>query len=103
VSGVLVGLTSVLHAGYYGQVQANTGEGMELRAIAAAVIGGTNIMGGRGSAPGTLLGAFLVALVYNMLILMQINTYWQNVFVGGLILVAVVLDVVVQRMRRGRA
>ncbi|GMU91286.1 MAG: hypothetical protein AMXMBFR4_03440 [Candidatus Hydrogenedentota bacterium] len=98
-SGILVGLTAVLHAAYYGKVQANTGEGMELRAIAAAVIGGTNILGGRGSAIGTLMGAFLVALLYNALVLLEISSYWQNFFVGGLILGAVVLDVALQRLR----
>lgn len=100
VSGLLVGLTAVLHAGYYNKVQANTGEGWELKAIAAAVIGGTNILGGRGSALGTLLGAFLVALLYNVLILMDISSYWQNLFVGGLILAAVTTDVSLQRLRR---
>ncbi len=99
VSGLLTGITSVLHSGYYAGVQANTGEGMELRAIAAAVIGGTNIMGGRGSALGTLFGAVLVALLYNCLILMKISEYWQNVFVGGLILAAVLADAALQRLR----
>jgi len=103
VSGALVGLTAVLQAGYYGKVQANTGMGMELRAIAAAVIGGTNILGGRGSALGTLLGAFLVALLYNMLILLEASSYWQNIFVGGLILLAVVLDALLERIRRAKA
>jgi len=102
-SGLLVGLTSVLHAGYYAGVQSNAGDGMELKAIAAAVIGGTNIMGGRGSALGTLLGAFLVALLYNILILLEISAYWQNLFVGALILLAVVLDVLLQRLRRAGA
>ncbi len=101
VSGALVGLTAVLLPGYYGNVQANTGEGMELKAIAAAVIGGTNILGGRGSALGTLLGAFLVALLYNMLILLEASSYWQNIFVGGLILLAVIVDALLQRVRGG--
>ncbi len=103
VSGVLTGLTAVLHGGYYAGVQANAGEGMELRAIAAAVIGGTNILGGRGSALGALLGAFLVALLYNMLILMEISAYWQNLFVGALILAAVLADLGMQRARGGAA
>jgi len=99
-SGVIVGLTAVLHAAYYGKVQANTGDGMELKAIAAAVIGGTNILGGRGSALGTLLGAFLVALLYNALTLLAISSYWQNLFVGPLILGAVIVDTSLQRMRK---
>ena len=99
ISGAFIGLTAVLLPGYYGNVQANTGEGMELKAIAAAVIGGCNILGGRGSALGTLLGAFLVALLYNMLILLEASSYWQNIFVGGLILLAVIVDALMRRLR----
>jgi ribose/xylose/arabinose/galactoside ABC-type transport system permease subunit len=97
VSGALVGLTAVLDGAYYGNIQANTGEGMEFKAIAAAVIGGTNIMGGRGSAIGGLLGAFLVAMVYNALVLLAVSSFWQNLFVGTLILLAVIADALVRR------
>ncbi|MCC6697130.1 MAG: ATP-binding cassette domain-containing protein [Candidatus Hydrogenedentes bacterium] len=100
VSGSLTGLAAVLHAGYYGKVQANTGEGWELQAIAAAVIGGTNILGGRGSAIGTLLGAFLVAMLYNILILARVSSYWSHFFVGALILAAVLADMQMQRQKR---
>lgn len=102
-SGALVGLCAVLNAAYYGKVQGNTGAGLELQAIAAAVIGGTNILGGRGSALGTLLGALLVSLLYNSLVLLEASSYWQNIFVGGLILLAVVVDAMVQRLRGGTA
>lgn len=102
-SGALVGLCAVLNAAYYGKVQANTGVGLELQAIAAAVIGGTNILGGRGSALGTLLGAVLVSLLYNSLVLLEASSYWQNIFVGSLILLAVIIDSLVQRMRGGAA
>jgi ribose/xylose/arabinose/galactoside ABC-type transport system permease subunit len=102
-SGFIVGLCSVLNAAYYGKVQANSGAGLELQAIAAAVIGGTNILGGRGSALGTLLGALLVSLLYNSLVLLEASSYWQNIFVGSLILAAVVVDALVQRLRKGPA
>ena len=102
ISGALVGLSSVLMPAYYGIVQSNTGEGMEFKAIAAAVIGGTNILGGRGSAFGALLGAFLIALLYNMLVLLEASSYWQNIFVGGLILAAVVADALLNRVRTAR-
>lgn len=100
VSGGLAGLAAVLHAAYFGKVQANTGEGYELQAIAAAVIGGTNILGGRGSAAGALLGAFLVALMYNSLVLLEVSSYWRDLPVGLLILLAVIADVAVQRLRK---
>ncbi len=102
-SGALVGFCGVLKPAYYSSVQANLGEGLELQAIAAAVIGGTNILGGRGSALGTLLGAVLVALLYNSLLLLEASTYWQNIFVGGLILLAVSVDAIVQRLRGSAA
>jgi ribose/xylose/arabinose/galactoside ABC-type transport system permease subunit len=100
--GLLTGLASVLHAAYYGKIQSNTGEGMELRAIAAAVIGGTSISGGRGSALGVLPGAFLVSLLYNILILTGTSSYWQNIFVGALILVAMIVDVIFDKLRGTR-
>ena len=102
LGGLLTGLASVLHAAYYGKIQSNTGEGMELRAIAAAVIGGTSISGGRGSALGVLPGAFLVSLLYNILILTGASSYWQNIFVGALILVAMIVDVTFDKLRGTR-
>jgi len=98
--GALTGLAAILMAAYYGKVQSNTGEGMELQAIAAGVIGGVNILGGRGSALGTLMGAFLVALLYNALILLNTSAYWKDIFVGGLILMAVVADALLSRWQR---
>jgi ribose/xylose/arabinose/galactoside ABC-type transport system permease subunit len=100
LSGILTGLASVLHAAYYGKIQANTGEGMELRAIAAAVIGGTSISGGRGSALGVLPGALLISLLYNVLILAGTSSYWQNIFVGVLILLAMIFDVVLEKWQK---
>jgi ribose transport system permease protein len=75
---------------------------MEMKAIAAAVIGGTNIMGGRGSALGGLLGAFLVAMVYNALVLLAVSSFWQNLFVGLLILLAVTSDTLLRRKGAAR-
>ncbi len=99
-SGMLTGIAAVMHGAYYGNVQSAAGDGLELKAIAAAVIGGTNILGGRGSAIGALLGAFLVALLYNALTLLGISSYWQSFFVGALILGAVVTDTTLQRVRK---
>ena len=67
--------------------------------IAAAVIGGANLMGGVGTAFGAVVGAALIEVIRNSLILLGISTFWQGTFVGGFIIVAVLFD----RLRTGRA
>ena len=62
-------MASVMWGAYYGKIQSNTGEGWELQVIAATVIGGCAISGGRGTALGAFLGSVLIALVYNALVL----------------------------------
>lgn len=105
--GACVGLASVMWGGYYGKIQSNTGQGWELLVIAAAVIGGCSITGGRGTALGAFLGSVLIALVYNALNLLKVSSYWQGLFVGCLILGAVVVDVwvpvLVETARRRKA
>lgn len=91
-SGLLMGLAGFLHAGYFGAVQSNTGKGFELKVIAAAVIGGTHIMGGRGSVVGTVLGALFLGIISNALVLTHVSTFWDNVAVGAMILLAVWVD-----------
>ena len=75
-----------------GSMQAVMGTGYELRAIAAAVIGGAAIAGGRGNTAGVVLGALLLSLVHNSLVLWQISRYHYGLVVGGLILAAVLWD-----------
>ncbi len=107
ILGACVGLASVMWGGYYGKIQSNTGQGWELLVIAATVIGGCCITGGRGTALGAFLGSVLIALVYNALVLLDISPYWQNLFVGCLILGAVLIDiwlpVLVEARRRRKA
>jgi ribose/xylose/arabinose/galactoside ABC-type transport system permease subunit/ABC-type branched-subunit amino acid transport system ATPase component len=100
ICGTLVGLTSVLWGSYYGKIQSNTGTGFELQVIAAAVIGGCAISGGRGTALGVVAGSVLIAVVYNALILLHVNSNWQGVFIGLLILAPLGLDSWIQRGRR---
>ena len=101
LGGALVGLTAVLWGAYYGKIQSNTGTGFEMQAIAAAVIGGCAVTGGRGGALGVVAGAVLMAVVYNALVLLQVSAYWQGVFVGALILGATALDGWLHRQPRG--
>ena len=99
--GLLLGLAGLLHAGHYGQVQTNAGVGFELQAIAAAVIGGTHIMGGRGSALGTFLGAFLIGILANAVVLAHLSEYWVDAAAGAMILLAISADALVS-WRTGR-
>jgi ribose transport system permease protein len=86
------GLTGFLEAGWLGSVTTNLGTGMELTVIAAAVIGGANLMGGSGTAFGAIVGAMLIEVIRNSLILLGISTFWQGTFVGSFIVLAVAFD-----------
>lgn len=97
--GGAIGLCALLWAGYYGKVQGNTGAGFELQTIAAAVVGGCSIAGGRGTALGAFLGAVLIALIRNSLVLSKIDSYWQDTFIGALILLAVLIDLWLPKLR----
>jgi ABC-type sugar transport system ATPase subunit/ribose/xylose/arabinose/galactoside ABC-type transport system permease subunit len=97
--GLLLGLAGLIQAARYGQVQTNVGTGFELKAIAAAVIGGTHIMGGRGSVLGIFLGALLIGLLANILVLMHISAFWEGVFVGLVILLTVLVDTTLSHRR----
>ena len=86
------GIAGVLEVGWLGTVTTSLGQGMELSVIAASVIGGTNLAGGIGTAFGAVVGAALIEVIRNSLILLGISTFWQGTFVGGFIIVAVLFD-----------
>jgi ribose/xylose/arabinose/galactoside ABC-type transport system permease subunit len=98
--GVLVGFAAVIQLGQAGTVQPNAGTGLELQAVAATVIGGTSILGGRGTIVGGLLGALLVEAVHNALITIGTVGLLEGLVVGMLILVAVAADVLQHRRAR---
>ena len=91
-SALTAGITGVLEVGWLGGVTTNLGQGMELSVIAAAVIGGANLAGGTGTAFGAIIGAALIEVIRNSLILLGISTFWQGSFVGSFILLAVAFD-----------
>lgn len=96
-AGFLTGMAGLLALARSGQMQSGLGVGYELQAIAAAVIGGTAIRGGRGSVMGIVLGALLLSLLYNGLVLWQVSVYRYDLVIGGLLLAAVIVD----RLGRG--
>ena len=87
--GALAGLAGMLYAGQYGNVDATAGNGFELTAIAAAVIGGVSLFGGSGSALGAALGALLLTEIENILELLKISIFAEQTLEGSAIVIAV--------------
>lgn len=92
VSGIFTGIAGVVIAARLDSAQPQLGVGYELQAIAAVIIGGTSLLGGRGSIVGTLIGALIMSVLINGLRIMSIQTEWQNVVVGVVIAIAVFAD-----------
>ncbi len=100
VGGFLAALAGVLELSQTGAMQSGMGTGYELQAIAAAVIGGVSISGGRGSVLGVCLGALLLSLISNGLVLWQVSPYHNSLVTGSLLLAAVLVDLVWRRLER---
>lgn len=90
--GALTGLAAVLNAMRFNQVPANTGLGLELKVVAAVLVGGTAITGGRGTIPGTVLGVVLLGAIGPALTFLGVSAYWERAIQGAIILVAVAAD-----------
>jgi len=100
VSGVMAGLAGAIAVSDTGVAQADGGLGMEFTAIAAVIIGGTSISGGRGSVWRTLAGVLLLAVVANGFTLVDISPTYDQLFQGGIILTAILLDALLKRKAR---
>jgi ribose/xylose/arabinose/galactoside ABC-type transport system permease subunit len=96
--GALVGLAAVLSAIRFSIVPSNAGIGLELKAIAAVVVGGTAITGGRGGLIGTLIGVALLGTIGTALTFVGINPFWEKAIQGTIILAAVISDVALARL-----
>jgi ribose transport system permease protein len=97
LAGLYIGMAGVLISARLGSAQPATGAGYELQAIAAVVIGGTSLAGGKGSIVGTVIGALIISVLNNGLQIMSIPQEWQNVILGCVILVAVYADMARKR------
>ncbi|MEB3368558.1 ABC transporter permease [Saccharopolyspora mangrovi] len=103
LSGALAGLGGMIAASRINSGQPNFGEGLELDVIAAVVIGGASLFGGRGTVLGSLIGAFLVAVIRNGAVQLNIGTFYQNVLIGVIIWLAVWWDYYQRRKLGGDA
>jgi len=92
IAGALAAVGGLLVTSRLDAAQPNAGTGYELDSIAAVVIGGTSLSGGRGSVLGTVLGAVIIGVLNNGLVLLNVSPFWQQVVKGFVILTAVVID-----------
>ncbi len=97
LTGLFSGLAGVLIASRLNSAQPALGQGYELDAIAAAVIGGTSLSGGEGSILGTIIGAFIISTLTNGLRILSVPQEWQTVVTGAIVIIAVYLDIVRRR------
>ncbi|MDY0289364.1 MAG: ABC transporter permease [Sphaerochaeta sp.] len=97
ISGLLASVTGIILVARFSSAQTSSGEGWELDAIAAAVIGGTSLAGGAGSVVGVLIGAAIMGVIRNGLVLMRVSAYWQTSIMGLIVILAAVIDRVKNR------
>jgi rhamnose transport system permease protein len=100
--GALVGLAAVLNSVRFSSVPANAGIGLEMKAIAAVVVGGTAITGGRGTLIGTLIGVALLGTIGTALTFAGINPFWEKAIQGAIILAALASDIAFGKLSFGR-
>ena len=103
LSGALAALVGLIIASQLEAAHPMTGETFELNAIAAAVLGGTSMSGGRGRIGGTIIGAFVIGILSDGLVMMGVSSFWQTVIKGVVIIAAVVVDQMQQRMQQRMA
>jgi erythritol transport system permease protein len=100
ISGFCAAMTGLIIASQLLAAHPATGEAFELNAIAAVVLGGTSLSGGRGGVGGTLIGAFVIGVLSDGLVLLGVSEFWQIVIKGIVIILAVVVDQLQQRLQK---
>jgi ribose transport system permease protein len=103
ISGLLAAFTSLIVISRIGQSQPAMGISYPLEAIAAAVIGGVGLSGGRGTIPGVFLGVILLGLIRNSLNLLRVPSFYQYVMLGAVIIIAVALSNIGAFKRNGKS
>lgn len=99
LAGLLAALAGILYASRMDSGQPSVGEGWLMGAITAAIIGGTSLRGGQGTIVGTVLGALLMAVLGNGIVLLNVSGFWERVIVGCVVLVAILVDLFRRKQR----
>lgn len=92
LSGLAAGIAALLSIGYYGAATSGDGQGYELNVIAAAVVGGASLTGGRGTALGAVLGALVIQMISSGIVILGIDQNYSQIIIGAVVIAAVVLD-----------
>jgi erythritol transport system permease protein len=100
ISGLCAAMVGLIITSQLVAAHPATGNTFELNAIAVVVLGGTSLMGGRGSIGGTIIGAFVIGVLVNGMVLLGISEFWQIVIKGTVIVLAVVVDQIQQRVQQ---
>jgi ribose/xylose/arabinose/galactoside ABC-type transport system permease subunit len=102
LSGLSAGIAGMIACGYYSSASTNTAEGYELMVIAAAVVGGASLLGGRGTALGAVLGALVIKLIENGIDILHLSKEYSKIIIGIAIIVAVAIDRASEYIRKER-
>lgn len=100
--GLTAGIAAMIMLGYYGSASSSAGMGYELEVIAAAVVGGASLSGGRGTAVGAMLGALVIRMIDNAVTTLEVDTNYRRIIIGCVVILAVVLDQLSRRLRERR-
>jgi ribose/xylose/arabinose/galactoside ABC-type transport system permease subunit len=92
IAGLTAGIAALLALGYYGSASSGDGQGYELNVIAAAVVGGASLSGGKGSALGALLGALIIQMISTGIVILNIDQNYSQIIIGAVVILAVLFD-----------
>ena len=101
IVGFLSAIAGQLNIAFLGNVQGTTGQGMELNAIAAVIIGGTTLSGGEGTIIGTVIGVLIMGVLNNGIVLLGVSPFWQMTIIGVVIIAAVAVDMWTRKTGKG--
>lgn len=101
ISGFLAALSGMLYASRMAGGQPTTGQTWVMPSVTAAIIGGTSLAGGEGTILGTMVGAILMGVLTNGIVLLNISSYWERVIVGLVVILAVVIDILRNKKENG--